>query len=160
MRLDSVAKFPYQLTPGPQPDESLVYRMGRAIGEQCKRLGIQVNYAPAVDINNNPRNPVIGFRSFGENREKVTRFESPTKGHAGCRYHGLRQTFSGHGDVDVDSHNDLPLISKSSNKWIPWNWSRFAPLFNAGVGSVMIAHLSIPAIDSGANRATSISGTM
>ena len=158
MRLDSVAKFPYQLTLGAQPDESLVYRMGRAIGEQCKRLGIQVNYAPAVDINNNPRNPVIGFRSFGENREKVTRFGiAYMKGMQDVGIMACAKHFPGHGDVDVDSHNDLPLISKSLEQMDSMELVPFRALFNAGVGSVMIAHLSIPAIDSGANRATSIS---
>ena len=74
MRLDSVTKFPYQLTLGALSDENLIYRMGVAIGEQCKRIGVHVNYAPVVDINNNPNNPVIGYRSFGEDKEKVSRF--------------------------------------------------------------------------------------
>ena len=74
MRLDSVIKFPYQLTLGALSNEQLVYQMGKAIGEQCKRLGIHVNYAPVVDINNNPNNPVIGYRSFGQDRNKVASF--------------------------------------------------------------------------------------
>src|SRR6478735_10138557 len=74
MRLDSVTKFPYQLTLGALTDSLLIYEMGKAVGEQCKRIGVQVNYAPVVDINNDPDNPVIGFRSFGEDKDKVTRF--------------------------------------------------------------------------------------
>ena len=73
MRLDSVSKFPYQLTLGALDDENLVYRMGLAVGDQCRRIGVHVNYAPVVDINNNPNNPVIGYRSFGEDKEKVSR---------------------------------------------------------------------------------------
>ena len=71
MRLDSVIKFPYQLTLGALPNEQLVYEIGKAVGEQCKRIGIHVNYAPVVDVNNNPNNPVIGYRSFGEDKYKV-----------------------------------------------------------------------------------------
>ena len=74
MRLDSVTKFPFQLTLGSLNDENLVYRLGLAVGDQCKRIGVHVNYAPVVDINNNPNNPVIGYRSFGEDKEKVSRF--------------------------------------------------------------------------------------
>ncbi|HKZ64876.1 MAG TPA: glycoside hydrolase family 3 N-terminal domain-containing protein, partial [Chitinophagaceae bacterium] len=71
MRLDSVTKFPYQLTLGALKENDLVYKMGLAVGDQCKRIGVQVNYAPVVDINNNPNNPVIGYRSFGEDKNKV-----------------------------------------------------------------------------------------
>ncbi len=74
MRLDSAIKFPFQLTLGSLTDEHIVYKMGLAVGEQCKRIGVHVNYAPVVDINNNPNNPVIGYRSFGEDKEKVSRF--------------------------------------------------------------------------------------
>jgi len=74
MRLDSVTKFPYQLTLGALNSEELIYKMGVAVGEQCKRIGVHVNYAPVVDINNNPNNPVIGYRSFGEDKEKVSKY--------------------------------------------------------------------------------------
>ena len=95
MRLDSVTKYPYQLTLGALDDQNLVYRMGLAVGEQCKRLGVHVNYAPVVDINNNPNNPVIGYRSFGENKMKVSDYGGRIyERDAGCWYHGLRKTFS------------------------------------------------------------------
>src|SRR5207302_1503651 len=74
MRFDSVGNFPFQLTMGAIQDADIVYKVGRAIGEQCKRMGIHVNYAPVVDINNNPNNPVINFRSFGEDKYKVGLF--------------------------------------------------------------------------------------
>lgn len=158
MRLDSVAKFPYQLTIGAINDENLVYRMGLAVGEQCKRIGVHVNYAPVVDINNNPNNPVIGFRSFGEDKKKVTDFGiAYMKGMQDAGIMACAKHFPGHGDVDVDSHYDLPVINKSMGQLDSLELVPFKAIFEAGVGSVMIAHLYIPAIDNTKNRATSIS---
>src|SRR5258705_8010619 len=158
MRLDSVTKFPYQLTLGALRDPSLIYEMGKAIGEQCKRIGVQVNYAPVVDINNNPNNPVIGYRSFGENKNKVARFGvAYMKGMQDAGIMACAKHFPGHGDVDVDSHLDLPVINKSMKELDSMELVPFRALFNAGVGSVMIAHLSVPAIDSTGHVATSIS---
>ena len=158
MRLDSVTKFPYQLTLGAQSDEDLVYRMGLAVGEQCKRLGVHVNYAPVVDINNNPANPVIGHRSFGEDKHKVSRFGvAYMKGMQDAGIMACAKHFPGHGDVAVDSHLDLPVINKTLAQLDTMELVPFRALFRAGVGSVMIAHLFIPALDSTANRATSIS---
>ncbi len=158
MRLDSVTKFPYQLTLGALKDENLIYRMGVAVGEQCKRIGVHVNYAPVVDINNNPNNPVIGYRSFGEDKEKVSRFGvAYMKGMQDAGIMACAKHFPGHGDVDVDSHFDLPVINKSMKQLDSMELAPFRAIFEAGVGSVMIAHLSIPAIDNTTNRATSIS---
>jgi beta-N-acetylhexosaminidase len=158
MRLDSVNKFPFQLTVGSINDENLVYRMGLAIGEQCKRLGIQVNYAPVVDINNNPNNPVIGYRSFGEDKQKVAQFGvAIMKGMQDAGIMACAKHFPGHGDVDVDSHFDLPVINKNMAQLDSMELVPFKAVFDAGIGSVMIAHLYIPAIDNTTNRATSIS---
>lgn len=158
MRLDSVTKFPYQLTIGAVHDANLVYRMGLAVGEQCKRIGVHVNYAPVVDVNNNPNNPVIGFRSFGEDKEKVANFGvAYTKGMQAAGIMACAKHFPGHGDVDVDSHLDLPVINKSIAQLDSMELYPFKAQFDAGVGSVMIAHLYIPAIDNTANKATSIS---
>ena len=158
MRLDSVNKFPYQLTLGALNDSSLIYELGKAVGEQCKRIGVQVNYAPVVDINNNPNNPVIGYRSFGEDKNKVTRFGlAYMKGMQDAGIMACAKHFPGHGDVDVDSHLDLPVINKSIAQLDSLELKPFKALFKAGVGSVMIAHLYIPAIDSTANMATSLS---
>src|SRR5829696_1929502 len=158
MRLDSVIKFPYQLTLGSLSDEKIIYELGRAVGEQMKRIGVQVNYAPVVDINNNPNNPVIGYRSFGEDKYKVALFGvSYMKGMQDVGIMACAKHFPGHGDVDVDSHYDLPVISKSMDQLDSLELYPFSQLFKAGVGSVMIAHLSIPAIDSTPNKPTSIS---
>ena len=113
MRFAGVKAFPYQLTMGATNDAELVYRVGKAMAEQCRRMNIHVNYAPVVDINNNPQNPVIGYRSFGENREKVATYGvrimqgMQDNGIMACAKH-----FPGHGDVSVDSHYDLPVINK------------------------------------------------
>jgi beta-N-acetylhexosaminidase len=158
MRLDSVTKFPYQLTLGAMNDEELMYKMGVAVGEQCKRIGVHVNYAPVIDINNNPNNPVIGYRSFGEDKNKVAKFGvAYMKGMQDAGIMACAKHFPGHGDVDVDSHFDLPVINKSIAQLDSLELMPFKALFKAGVGSVMIAHLYIPAIDNTTNRATSIS---
>ncbi|HVF96957.1 MAG TPA: glycoside hydrolase family 3 N-terminal domain-containing protein, partial [Flavisolibacter sp.] len=153
MRLDSVLKFPYQLTLGALNNEKLVYEMGIAVGEQMKRIGVHVNYAPVVDINNNPNNPVIGYRSFGEGKNKVAALGvAYTKGMQDAGIMACAKHFPGHGDVAVDSHYDLPIINKSKEALDTMELFPFKHLFKAGVGSVMIAHLSIPAIDSTANK--------
>ncbi|MEI9808386.1 MAG: glycoside hydrolase family 3 N-terminal domain-containing protein [Bacteroidota bacterium] len=158
MRLDSVAKFPYQLTLGALNNEALIYKMGLAVGEQCKRIGVHVNYAPVIDINNNPNNPVIGYRSFGEDKNKVAQFGvAYTKGMQDAGIMACAKHFPGHGDVDVDSHFDLPVINKSLAQLDSVELMPFKAIFKAGIRSVMIAHLYIPAIDNTANRATSIS---
>jgi beta-glucosidase-like glycosyl hydrolase/CubicO group peptidase (beta-lactamase class C family) len=158
MRLDSVTKFPYQLTLGALSDEKIVYEMGRAVGEQMKRIGVHVNYAPVVDINNNPNNPVIGYRSFGEDKYKVAKFGvAYMKGMQDVGIMACAKHFPGHGDVDVDSHLDLPVINKSRGQLDSLELYPFKQMFKNGVGSVMIAHLSIPAIDTTTHLPTSLS---
>ncbi len=158
MRLDSVIKYPYQLTLGALTDEKLVYDMGVAVGEQMKRIGVHVNYAPVVDINNNPNNPVIGYRSFGEDKYKVAKFGvAYMKGMQDAGIMACAKHFPGHGDTEVDSHLDLPVISKSMEQLDSLELYPFKALFKAGVGSVMIAHLAIPSIDNTPNRPTSLS---
>ncbi len=155
---DSVLPLPRQMMLGAIQDESLLYEYGKIVGEQCKRLNIQVNYAPVVDVNNNPNNPVINERSFGEDKYKVARLGilymrgMQDVGVMACAKH-----FPGHGDVAVDSHYDLPVINKSMEQLDSLELYPFRELIKAGIGSVMVAHLSIPAIDSAANRPTSIS---
>ncbi len=158
MRLDSADKFPFQLTLGAMNDENLVYRLGVAVGEQCKRIGVHVNYAPVVDINNNPDNPVIGYRSFGEDKDKVSRYGiAYMKGMQDAGIMACAKHFPGHGDVSVDSHYDLPVINKTIAQLDSMELVPFKAVFDAGIGSVMIAHLSIPSIDNTKNKATSIS---
>ena len=159
MRLfDSVAALPHQMMLGAMQDASIVYKYGKIVGEQCKRLGINVNYAPVVDINNNPNNPVINDRSFGEDKYRVALYGIQyMQGMQDVGVMACAKHFPGHGDVSVDSHYDLPVINKSLTQLDSLELYPFREIFNAGIGSVMMAHLFIPAIDSTQNRATSIS---
>ena len=158
MRLDSIISFQHQMMIGAVSDAQLVYRFGHAVGEQCKRMGIQVNFAPVVDINNNPDNPVINDRSFGEDKYKVSLFGVQyMKGMQDVGVMACAKHFPGHGDVSVDSHLDLPVINKTRAQLDSLELYPFRQMIKEGVGSVMIAHLYIPAIDTTANQATSLS---
>jgi beta-glucosidase-like glycosyl hydrolase len=158
MRLDSVESFPRQLSMGAFASSDLVYQMGAAIAEQCKRLGIQINYGPVIDINNNPLNPVINDRSFGQSKTKV--IQQGVAYMKGMQDNGIMATakhFPGHGDVNVDSHFDLPVINKSRAALDSLELEPFKALINAGIESIMVAHLSVPAIDDRPKYATSMS---
>lgn len=158
MRLDSVARFPYQSTLGAVADSSLVYQMGQAVGRQMKRMGVHVNYAPDIDVNNNPNNPVIGFRSFGESKEQVALMGvAYMRGMQDAGIMATAKHFPGHGDTETDSHLDLPVIHKTREQLDSLELYPFRELVKAGVGSVMVAHLFIPAIDNRPNRPTSLS---
>jgi len=155
---DSVLPLPKQMMMGAVQDSSIPYQYGRIVAEQCKRIGIQVNFAPVVDVNNNPNNPVINDRSFGEDKFKVASYAVQyMKGMQESGVMACAKHFPGHGDVAVDSHYDLPVINKSRAQMESLELYPFRQIFKAGVGSVMIAHLYIPSIDSTANRATSLS---
>jgi len=158
MRLDSVINYPRQLMMGATQDANLIYEFGKAVGEQCKRLGIHVNYAPDVDVNNNPNNPVINDRSFGEDKYKVALYGVKyMQGMQAVNVMACAKHFPGHGDVAVDSHYDLPIISKTRGQLDSLELYPFREMIKADVGSMMIAHLFVPAIDTIANQATSLS---
>jgi beta-N-acetylhexosaminidase len=155
---DSVLPLPRQMMLGAMKDETIVYKYGKLVAEQCKRIGLQVNYAPVVDVNNNPNNPVINDRSFGEDKYKVANFGIQyMKGMQDNGVMACAKHFPGHGDVAVDSHLDLPVINKSMVELDSLELYPFRKIFDAGIGSVMLAHLYIPAIDKTENRATSLS---
>lgn len=156
--IDSVLPLPKQMMLGAMRDATIVYKYGEIVAAQCKRIGLHVNYAPVVDINNNPNNPVINDRSFGEDKYKVAEFGIQYM--KGMQDHGVMacaKHFPGHGDVAVDSHYDLPIINKSNPELDSLELYPFRKIFNAGVSSVMVAHLYIPSIDRSPNRATSLS---
>ena len=158
MRLDSVQSLPRQLMLGATPDAGLAYRYGKILADQCKRMGIHVNYAPVVDVNNNPGNPVINDRSFGENKYKVALFgKNLVKGLEDQGVMACAKHFPGHGDTETDSHYDLPVILKKRSQLDTVELYPFKELFVSGVGSTMVGHLSIPDIDSTPHIATSIS---
>jgi len=158
MRFDSVAALPRMMMLGALKDKSLAYKYGQWVGEQCKQMGIQINFAPVADVNNNPNNPVINDRSFGENKYEVA--ELAIQYMLGMKSQGIMGSakhFPGHGDVDVDSHLALPAIHKSKEQLDSLELYPFKKLFDAGIGSAMVGHLYIPVYDSNANRASSIS---
>jgi beta-glucosidase-like glycosyl hydrolase/CubicO group peptidase (beta-lactamase class C family) len=159
MRLiDSVKPLPRQMMLGAVKDPSIIYKYGKMVAAQCKRLGIQNNYAPVMDVNNNPDNPVINDRSFGEDKNKVATFGIQyMKGMQDNGIMACAKHFPGHGDVAVDSHYDLPVINKSKAELDATELAPFDKIFDAGIGSVMIGHLFIPAIDDSTNRPTSLS---
>ena len=148
MRLTNIDKFPYQMTLGAIKNDSLIYRFGQDVAQQFKRLGMQVNFAPVLDINVNAHNPVINYRSFGENREKVT--AKSIMYMKGMQDNGILATgkhFPGHGDTNVDSHLDLPLITHSRARLDSIELYPFRKLIAEGIGSIMVAHLNLPSLD-------------
>ncbi len=158
MRLDSVVVFPQQLMLGAIDDNRLIYEMGKEIAEQCKAVGVNINFAPVVDINNNAMNPVIGVRSFGENKYNVAqKGYYYALGMQDNKVLAVAKHFPGHGDTDVDSHKDLPIISASKQRLDTLELFPFKQLVNAGVGGVMIAHLYIPALDNTPNLPSTLS---
>ena len=155
---DSVLPLPRQMMLGAMKDEKIVYDYGQIVAAQCKRIGIQVNYAPVVDVNNNPDNPVINDRSFGQDKYKVAAFGIQyMKGMQDAGVMACAKHFPGHGDVNTDSHFDLPVINKTMAQLDSLELYPFRKIFDAGIASVMVAHLYIPSIDNTPNRATSLS---
>lgn len=149
MRFDSVMAFPRQMQLGALQSDSLIFKLGYAIGEQTKRLGIDVNYAPSIDINNNPANPVINTRSFGEEKELVAKYGiAYMRGMQEAGVPGSAKHFPGHGDTDTDSHLALPLISFTRQRIDSLELYPFKKLIEAGVDMVMVGHLQIPSLDS------------
>ena len=159
MRIDSTVRYPYQMTLGAiQGNNDLIYEMGAQLARQAKRLGVHINFAPVADVNNNPSNPVISFRSFGENKYKVA--EKAVAYMKGMQEHGLLTSakhFPGHGDTGTDSHYDLPLISHNVNRLDTLELYPFKELISNGLSGVMIAHLSIPSLDNTPNLPSTLS---
>jgi len=158
MRLQNIEKFPYQMTLGAISNDSLIYHMGISVASQLKRAGVHVNLAPVADINVNPMNPVINYRSFGENREKVT---SKCRMYMnGMQNNGIMATlkhFPGHGDTNIDSHLDLPVIPHSAQRLDSIELFPFLNLINEGAGGVMTAHLNVTSLDSTPNLPSTLS---
>ncbi len=149
MRLDSADRIHYNMTLGAIDGRLDVFeKMGEEIGRQCKRMGVHVNYAPVVDVNNNPNNPVINFRSFGSNKVNVAdKGLAIMKGIQSQRVMCTAKHFPGHGDTDVDSHHDLPVINHDKKRLKEVELYPFQQLINNGLTGIMSAHLSIPALE-------------
>ena len=158
MRLQNTQKFPYAMTLGALSDDSLMFLMGAAVARQCKRLGIHINFAPDVDINSNPNNPIIGFRAFGDNKYRVAKLGAAySNGMMSENVMSCAKHFPGHGDVHTDSHLDLPVVDKSFAQLDTSELYPFTYLIQQGVPAIMVAHLHFPQFDNRPNRSTSLS---
>jgi beta-N-acetylhexosaminidase len=158
MRLTDSPNYPKNMTLGAITNDSLLYHMGWQMGQELSRLGIGLNFAPVVDVNNNSRNPVINYRSFGENKFNVARKGIMlSQGMQAAGVLACAKHFPGHGDTDTDSHYGLPIIPHDLTRLDTLELYPFVKMLNAGVQSVMIAHLFVPALDDTPNQATSLS---
>lgn len=158
MRLDSVNRFPWNMTLGAIDDLKLIERVGVEYGKQSRRLGIHFNFAPVLDINTNPRNPIIGNRSFGEDKYNVTqRALALMKGIQSQGVFATGKHFPGHGDTEVDSHHTLPIVSFSRERIDEIEFYPYKKLFAEGLASVMVAHLNVPSLEPRENYPSSIS---
>ena len=158
MRLDSTYAFPWNMTLGALKDESLVKKTGAQIAKHCKRLGVHMNFAPVIDINTNPKNPIIGNRSFGETKENVAeKGASFMKGMQSLNVLASGKHFPGHGDTDKDSHKTLPSILFDKERINNVELYPFKKLIKEGISSIMVAHLNIPSLEKKAGLPSSIS---
>jgi beta-glucosidase-like glycosyl hydrolase/CubicO group peptidase (beta-lactamase class C family) len=158
MRLDSMPQYPRQMTLAAMNDDSMIYWMGRQIARECKSVGIHVNFAPVVDINNNPENPVISMRSFGEDKLSVAKKSYLyMKGLQDEHVLACAKHFPGHGDTDKDSHKTLPTIAHSADRIDSLELFPFKYLIERGLGSMMVAHLFIPSLDTSKNLPSTLS---
>jgi beta-N-acetylhexosaminidase len=158
MRLDSVPKYPWQMTLGALKDDKTVTELAALMAKEFKRVGVNVSFSPSLDVNNNPKNPIIGSRSFGDSRMNVTRLGIAfAKGLENNGVLACGKHFPGHGDTDKDSHKALPVIPFSRARLDSLELFPFKALAKSGIGSMMVAHLFIPALDSTPNLPSSLS---
>ncbi len=158
MRLDSTISYPYQMALGAVQNKELIYKMGLEVAKDFKRIGMHMNLAPDVDVNNNAKNPVINYRSFGENKYNVA--EKSEEYLKGMQEGGLLVSikhFPGHGDTDVDSHYGLPQLNFSKERLDSLELYPFKQLIKAGAAGVMIAHMNIPSLDATPNLPSTLS---
>ena len=158
MRLDSTYAFPWNMTLGAIRENATVEEVAFQIGKHAKRLGVHINFAPVVDVNSNPRNPIIGNRSFGEDVDNVS--AKAVAFHKGLRRADILTSakhFPGHGDTEVDSHNALPIINLERSRLDTVELYPYRTLIGAGVSSVMVAHLNVPALETREGEPSSLS---
>ena len=158
MRLDSTYRYPWNMTLGAVQDIKLIEKTGYQMGEQAKRMGIHFNFAPVVDINTNPNNPIIGNRSFGEDKFNVTdRAVAIVKGIQDAGIYATGKHFPGHGDTATDSHYSLPMLPFDKQRLYDVELYPYKKLFDSGMASIMVAHLNVPAIEPTPGVPTSLS---
>jgi len=148
MRLLGEERYPYNYTIGAANNVKLTERLSSMMGQECRELGIHLNFAPVADVNSNPKNPIIGFRSYGEYPKDVaSHVAASVKGMEKQSVMTSIKHFPGHGDTDVDSHKELPVVNNSYNHINAIDFFPFRAGIKAGASSVMIGHLNVPALD-------------
>ncbi len=158
MRLKNTYRFPWNMTLGAIRNNKLIEDFGEQVSKHCKRLGIHINFAPVVDININPENPIIGNRSFGEKRENVTEKASAfIKGMQSQQVLANAKHFPGHGDTETDSHKALPILDFNIERLDSIELYPYKQLFKSDLASVMVAHLSVKALEPNEELPTSLS---
>ena len=158
MRLKNTYRFPWNMTLGAIRNNKLIEDFGIQLGKHCKRLGIQMNFAPVVDVNTNPENPIIGNRSFGESRENVTEKSiSFIKGMQSQKILSSAKHFPGHGDTSTDSHKTLPVLEYEFERLDSIELYPYKELIQNSLTSVMVAHLSVKALEPNSQLPTSLS---
>lgn len=158
MRLDSTYRYPWNMTLGGVQDMSLIEKMGQQMATQAKRMGIHFNFAPVLDVNTNPANPIIGNRSFGEDKINVTdRALALMKGIQSQGVFATGKHFPGHGDTATDSHHTLPFLSFTKERLHDIEFYPYKKLFSEGLSSIMVAHLNVPSLEPTKNYPTSLS---
>ena len=161
MRLDDAFSFPFNMTLGAIENNKLIYEVGERIGVHSKRLGVHINFAPVVDINTNPNNPVIGSRSFGENKFNVTNKSiAYLKGMQSQGIMGSAKHFPGHGDTSQDSHKTLPTINFDSKRINDVELYPFKELIKNNLSSVMVAHMEVPSLENKPKLPSTLSKTI
>ena len=158
MRLKNTFRYPWNMTLGAVTNNDLIKQFGARVGTHCKRLGIHINFAPVVDININPKNPIIGNRSFGENKDNVTdKAIAFTKGMQGVGVLANAKHFPGHGDTASDSHHTLPVVDFDMKRLDTLELYPYKKLFKENLASVMTAHMSIPKLEPNKKLPSSLS---
>jgi beta-N-acetylhexosaminidase len=160
MRIEKTPQYPYAITLGALPENKshLVYEVGKQIGLDLKAAGIHYNLSPLADINNNPNNPVIGYRSFGENKQKVADFGMEyLKGMSEVGILGCLKHFPGHGNTNVDSHLGLPVLNETLEELLENELYPFIKGIENNVDSIMIGHLAVPSLNDGKNTSATLS---
>lgn len=158
MRLDSTYAFPWNMTLGAINDRELIQKTGKHIGQHLRRMGVHINFAPVVDLNTNPKNPIIGNRAFGSDPKQVT--QSAQAFMSGMMSSGIMANakhFPGHGDTDQDSHKTLPTVGFNRDRLKSVELYPYGPLMRSGLGSVMVAHLNVPKLTRKRGWPTSLS---
>ncbi len=157
-RINTAYKLPWAITLGAIQDKSLITEMSAQIAKDSKRMGINWDFAPVVDVNTNPKNPIIGNRSFGSDVNNVTQSAlAYSNGLQNNQILAAIKHFPGHGDTAVDSHYDIPVVNHSMKRLEEVELAPYKNLMDKGIGGIMVAHLHVPAIEKGKNVPASVS---